>query len=79
MYTIKNPAIDILVFKTNIIHEDDVQKITSFMTEEKRVKKWNVDRMDIDNVLRIESQNLNPDEVIQLINNAGYFCEELTD
>jgi hypothetical protein len=70
---------EILVFKTNLRFNKDLSKIDSLINKERRIKRWNVDRSDIDKVLRIESNNLQPAEVINLINTAGYFCEELTD
>jgi hypothetical protein len=70
---------EILVFKTNLRFNKDLSKINPLINDEKRIKKWNVDRSDIDKVLRIESNNLMPEEVIQLIETAGYRCEELTD
>ena len=41
--------------------------------------KWNVDEHDIDNVLRIETAWLLPQDIIRLVNGAGYICEELPD
>jgi hypothetical protein len=71
-------AMDILVFKTNILREDDVQKVTFTMNEDVRIKRWTVDREDCDKVLRVEADEILPDEIIELIKNAGYACEELT-
>jgi hypothetical protein len=70
---------EILVFKTNLRYQRDLQLIGDLISEERRISKWNVDRMDIDKVLRIESKDLHPAEVITLIQAAGYQCEELTD
>jgi hypothetical protein len=70
---------EILVFKTNLRYNRDLKRIGSLISGDGRISKWNVDRMDIDKVLRIESKNLLPEEVITLIKNAGYHCEELTD
>ena len=70
---------EILVFKTNLRFNKDLSKINPLINSEKRIEKWNVDRDDRDKVLRIEANNLMPAEVIQLIETAGYKCEELTD
>ena len=70
---------EVLVFKTNLRFSRDLSKINSVINSEKRIQRWNVDRDDIDKVLRIESNNLRPAEVIKLIETAGYHCEELTD
>lgn len=70
---------EILIFKTNIHSENDVGKIARFLNSDLHVKKWNVDRDDVDRVLRIESDDYNPDYIIHMITKAGYLCEELHD
>lgn len=75
----KENNIDILVFKTDIRLENDMKKISSILIEETRIKKWSIDNEDIDNVLRVESEQLDPTEVILLIKRSGYCCEELAD
>jgi hypothetical protein len=70
---------EILVFKTNIRYKKDVNKVSPLLESDSRVMDWNVDQMDIDNVLRIASDELHPTEVITMIQTAGYFCEELPD
>lgn len=69
---------DVLVFKTNISREEDVIKVKVRMKDEQRIRRWTVDREDCDKVLRIESDALQPGEIIELVNQAGYACEELT-
>jgi hypothetical protein len=70
---------DILVFKTNILHDEDVEKLALIFSDDARIKKWNIDRNDIDHVLRIESEELDIHEAIALVQHAGFFCEELPD
>ncbi|CAN5316023.1 hypothetical protein BH10BAC4_BH10BAC4_18610 [soil metagenome] len=70
---------DILVFKTNILTHGDVEKIAPILSDQFRILKWTVDLNDIDKVLRIESQLLGPREIIEMILQAGYQCEELPD
>ncbi|CAD5280737.1 MULTISPECIES: hypothetical protein [unclassified Imperialibacter] len=70
---------EVLVFKTNIRYKKDVSKIMPLLESDNRVMEWNVDQMDVDNVLRIASGGLHPTEVITMIQTAGYFCEELPD
>ena len=71
--------IDILIFKTNVINEHDVQKIAPVLDEDHRIEKWSIDLDDVDRVLRIESQQLQHSEVIAHISAVGYSCEELID
>lgn len=70
---------EVLVFKTNLRYNRDLERIGMLISRDYRISKWNVDRMDIDKVLRIESKDLLPEEVIALVKDAGYYCEELTD
>jgi len=74
-----HPSIDVLVFETDIRFKKDLSKIAPFINADLRIKRWNVDRDDCSRVLRIESQNLMPEEVISMINRAGYSCSELQD
>jgi hypothetical protein len=72
-------AIDVLIFETNIRFKKDLTRIAPLIDADLRIKRWNIDRDDCSRVLRIESQNLTPTEVIALIRQAGYSCSELQD
>jgi hypothetical protein len=70
---------DILVFKTNIQSEKDIEKVSPLLTRETGIRRWNVDLDDIDRILRIESDAPDAPYIIELLVQAGYTCEELTD
>ncbi len=70
---------DILIFRTNIRFKKDLRQVSPALNNEPRIRRWNVDREDSDKVLRIESGSLKVQDVIDLINRAGYFCEELPE
>ncbi len=70
---------EVLVFKTNILSDEDVEKIGRVLTSESNITRWNIDRDDIDKVLRIECDQLQPESVIKLLHDAGFECEELPD
>jgi len=70
---------EVLVFKTNILSDEDVEKIRHVLASESNIARWNIDRDDIDRVLRIECDHLQPDAVIKVLRNAGFECEELPD
>ena len=70
---------DVLVFKTNISSDEDVEKIRHVLTSESNITRWNIDRDDIDKVLRIECDQLQPEAVISVLRAAGFECEELPD
>jgi hypothetical protein len=77
MYT--EAVSDILVFKTNLELKIDVEKAAELLNTQPGILRWNVDCEDVDHVLRIESDHLQPSLVIALITGAGYACEELPD
>jgi hypothetical protein len=67
----------ILVFKTNLRLKKNIEQIIPHIEKLPGVQKWNVDRHDIDNVLRIEASGLSPREVENTLKNVGFYCEEL--
>ena len=84
MNNIKPPSyskqnVQVLVFKTNLLSAKDIWHISPIMGETPGILRWNVDEHDIDNVLRIETARLLPEDIIRLVTGAGYICEELPD
>lgn len=72
-------SLQVLVFKTNLQSKKDILHISPLMGDTPGILKWNVDQQDIDNVLRIETDWLLPEDIIRLVTNVGYLCEELPD
>ena len=70
---------EVLVFKTDIIAKVDRENLAQILTNDHRIRNWNIDQDDIDNVLRIESTEMCPTDVIELVKKLGYQCEELPD
>lgn len=70
---------DILVFKTDICEACDLEKIAQALGDDGRIRKWNVDRSDIDHVLRVQADSISSEEITQRVRRAGFHCEELTD
>ncbi|MEO6304941.1 MAG: hypothetical protein ABIP51_17400 [Bacteroidia bacterium] len=73
-----NEGLYILIFKTNIQLAEDLKAIEVCLDREQDIIDWNIDREDIDNVLRVESTSDNTQKIIKTITEAGFFCEELT-
>lgn len=67
----------VLLFKTNIRTESDKQLMTQLM-QQHEINHWTVDQDDEDCVLRIVSNEIQLNDVIALVNQHGYQCEELT-
>jgi hypothetical protein len=70
---------EVLVFKTNISSDSDVGKVSHALTSESNIVRWTIDRDDVDKVLRVECDQLQPEAVIKLLHDAGFECEELPD
>ena len=70
---------EILVFKTDLSSDERLEVVKPVLDTHPGILRWNVDRHDIDKVLRIESENVSPDDVIKLLHEAGCLCEELPD
>jgi hypothetical protein len=70
---------DILVFRTGIRSDDDLARAAEFLNECKEVLSWSIDREDTDKVLRVETSDLPPAEIIRQISSHGILCVELED
>jgi hypothetical protein len=69
----------VLVFKTTLRDRKDVRRVAPVLDEAAGPGRWHVDLEDRDKVLRIETGQLLPGPVTQLLREAGYGCEELPD
>ncbi len=69
----------ILIFKTNIDNDAAHNEVGTILNTHQSVIGWNIDKEDIDKVLRIESTLNNTEEIITTISKAGFMCEELPD
>ena len=70
---------DILIFKTNLENPQLVHSVRPHLQTIKGIHHWNVDMHDCDNVLRIEAVQVSPRSVESVLQNVGYYCEELQD
>jgi len=68
----------ILLFKTNCFKKRDKAAVKKLMAQLTGVEDWNIDMDDDDRVLRIISRTLNHQYIINLLNQHGYQCCELT-
>lgn len=71
--------VTVLVFKTSIRSIRDIKKVEEAISHHEGLMRWNVDRDDIDNVLRIETTEPDPGRIIESLQQAGFFCQELPD
>ena len=70
---------NVLVFKTNLDNPEIVKNAEPFILNIPGISRWNLDMQDCDNVLRIEAVELSPRSVEMVLQQAGYYCEELQD
>jgi len=75
----ERPSVTILVFKTSIRTIRDIKMVEETITHLDGLIRWNVDRDDIDNVLRIETTRPDVGRIAEIVREAGFFCEELPD
>jgi len=69
----------VLIFKTNVESEEQLQQAGLLLDATESVLKWNIDREDIDKVLRIESTLPHLSDIMKIMVEAGFACEELVD
>jgi hypothetical protein len=79
MEAIDESIVQILVFKTSLELASDISRIAVLLDGDTRISKWNVDREDVDHVLRIETYDLAPSDITEMLMAAGFYCEELLD
>ncbi|HMC84885.1 MAG TPA: hypothetical protein VKI61_05140 [Chitinophagaceae bacterium] len=70
---------EVLILKTNIRYMKQVKTVAPLLDGRDNISRWNIDLEDIDKVLRIESNDIELTEIVQLIQDAGFHCEELAD
>lgn len=68
----------ILLFKTDIRSEACKAKLQAILDGHEGIAQWNIALDDQDYVLRVVSYTLTHQEIIELINQQGHFCCELT-
>jgi len=67
----------ISIFKTNIQSENELQNIASYLNARISEVIWNIDLLDADRILRIDSATNKNEEVISIFNEVGYVCTNL--
>ena len=76
---LRSGYMNILVFKTSITEQEQVGQVSTLLDSVPTIKHWNFDLDDCDNILRIVSNNLDPEAIESLLQTAGFHCQELAD
>lgn len=69
----------VLVFKTNMKYKKHINEVVPHLDNVEGILRWNVDLHDRDKILRIETKDLSPRTIENILHRAGYYCEELRD
>lgn len=71
---------NLLIFKTNIKSRRKARMFGAIFRKHPFIYTWSIDFEDRDRVLRIESTaEIESNEVIRLVTNHGFVCEDLPD
>ena len=65
------------VFKTNVIEEEQAEKLVEELLAHFPQSRVNFDLQDCDKILRVEGKQICPRTIIGLMKNHGYQCEAL--
>lgn len=68
---------DILVFRTNMVCSECRETVAKALRPFGATIRWSTDLEDCDKILRVETKVVPPDAIIQVLNQAGFTCEEL--
>lgn len=64
--------------KTNIMCGSCVAKVTPTLNERLGEANWKVDTLDPKKILRVSTESLTEEEVIEVVQKAGYKAEKLS-
>ncbi|MEP6796477.1 MAG: hypothetical protein ABJB16_19265 [Saprospiraceae bacterium] len=68
---------EILIFKTNVKSEPDQERLREIFDSIPLINRWNVDTDDIDCVLRVVTRQVQANDIIRILTETGYQCQEL--
>lgn len=68
---------DILIFRTSITTEQDIERIVFLFAQHSHIHKWSVDLEDWEKVLRIESKGITANNIIDSLHTIGIIASEL--
>ncbi len=69
----------VYVFKTTVKIKKEVERLEPQLNEVLEQNQWNFDLEDCDKILRVESLTNVCDEVVEILQEHGFECEELVD
>ncbi len=70
---------NILIFRSNIKTNYDRISVERMLDMHPHIDEWTLDQQDEDCVLRVVTGRLNSKQVVDIVKNCGYICEEMQD
>jgi cell fate (sporulation/competence/biofilm development) regulator YmcA (YheA/YmcA/DUF963 family) len=70
---------NILVFQTKVANATELSRLAEILDTSPAIQRWTLDQQDVDKVLRVISEELQPDDIVHLLNGHGLYCRELPD
>lgn len=70
---------EILIFRTDIITDENLNDISVQLNSIRGIHKWTVDLEDHEKILRVEATGITANEIEHAVKQMNYFCEELKD
>ena len=77
MMKVSNNKRDILIFRTSITTELEIERIKILFDQYSQIHKWNVDPEDSEKVLSIESHGITETDVINILQTINIYISEL--
>lgn len=77
MTKISNNKRAILIFRTSITTELEIERIKILFDQYSQIHKWNVDFEDWEKVLRIKSHGITETDVINILQTINIYISEL--
>ena len=68
---------DILIFRTSITTEQEIEKIKKLFAQHSQIHKWNVDFEDWEKILRIESNGIMASGIMNMLQTIDIYISEL--
>lgn len=64
------------VFKTDV-HTTEQYQALNVLNDREGIRDWSIDLEDCDNVLRVVGSGITPGNIIRIMDQLGFCCEEL--
>ena len=66
----------IIIYKTNVPDAMSVDSLRPFLNQKFTGMKWSFDLEDCDKILRVEGLFFEKEDIIKLLTDKGFHCEE---